>query len=170
MLSGREAALKAVAAWRKSGAWADNFLDHLITKENMDKREAALAARIGFGVIQNLYLCDNMIERFCTIGASKIEPMVRDILRISVYQIALMDKMPDHAVVSESVELAKKYAKGKAAGFVNGVLRNMLRKKNSLLTIEEEAPAKRLSIRYSHPLWLVNTFLKEHGVGGCEAI
>lgn len=170
LAGGREAALKAVAAWRKSGAWADNFLNNLISKEGLDKREAALASRIAFGVLQNLFFCDYVIGRFSTVSINKIEPMVMDILRISVYQIAFLDKIPDHAVINESVELTKKYSNKRAAGFVNAVLRGILRNKESLFEISEKDDIKRLSIRYSHPEWMVKYFAEKHGLSGCEEL
>ncbi len=167
---GREAALKAIAMFRKNGAWSEQALDSVIKREKLDGREAALASAICYGVLQNLYLCDYYIKRFSTIPPSKIEPMVFDILRISAYQILRMDRIPAHAVVNEAAELTKKYSNARAAGFVNAMLRKLAANSSKLPEIEADSELERLSIRYSHPVWLVKEFSDMLGTNGCRAL
>lgn len=157
-MSARRAAVKALGAWRREGAWSGLYLDSLIKKEKLAGREAALAQRLTLGVLQNLYLCDFYLQKFSSQKLKKLEPAVLDILRVGAYQILFLDRVPDFSAVHESVELAKKAANPRAAGFVNALLRRLAGEKDKL-----KGPtgplAQRLSIQYSHPLWLVERFL-----------
>ena len=166
MVTPREAALMAIAAGRKSKAWPDAFLDNIVKKEKLDRRDAALAYRMTYGVLQNMALCDYYISHFSSIELNKIEPVVLDILRLSVYQLAFLDRIPAHAAVSEGVELARKKSNPRAAGFVNAVLRKAA--SSGMPEIDEKDDIKYLSIKYSHPSWLVKLFLDEMGRDNCE--
>lgn len=166
---GREAALKVIASFRKNGAWSEQTLDSIIKRENLDRREAALASAICYGVLQNLYLCDHYIKSYSNIALSKIEPMVFDILRISVYQLLKMDRIPVHAVVNEAAELTKKYSHAKSAGFVNAILRRIAGNKE-FPEMKEASGIEVLSVKYSHPLWLVEEFVRLLGMDNAKKL
>ena len=123
-LSAREAALNALRACRRNNAWSDASLNAVINREKLDVRDAALASRLCYGVVQNTALCDYYIAYYSSVKISKIEPAVLDILRIGVYQLLFLDKIPPSAAVNEAVRLTKKYSP-KAAGFVNAILRKV---------------------------------------------
>lgn len=159
-LSAREAALRTLGAFRKSGAWSDVYLDSIIKKEGLDARDAALASRICYGVLQNKILCDYYISVFSTVKLNKIEPVVLDILELSLYQLLFLDKIPASAAVDEAVKLTKKYANPRAAGFVNAVLRKVSAAKGSLPEIKAQTKNEYLSIKYSHPPALVERLSK----------
>lgn len=126
----------------------------------MPRREAALASRLCYGVLQNRMLLDFWIAAF---AKGKLQPVVRDILRIGVYQFRFMDKIPASAAVNEAVEQAKRHANFQAARLVNGVLRAMLR--------EENWPQPdSLSVRYSHPQPLVDLLLEQYGAEKTERL
>lgn len=167
---GREAALKALSSFRKNGAWSQQTLDSVIKREGLDSREAALASAICYGVLQNMYLCDYYIKHFSSIGASKIEPAVMDILRISAYQILKMDRIPIHAAVNEAGELTKKYSNARAVRFVNAVLRKLASNRDGMPPVKANDEAERLSILYSHPKWLVKEFINALGEDGCRRL
>ncbi len=139
MMTAREAALRALMACAKQGAWSDGILKELLS--NMDRREAALASRLCYGVLQNRLLLDFRMEGFVK---GKLQPVVREILRLAVYQLTEMDKIPPSAAVNEAVEQAKRRANPQAARVVNGILRSMLR-------AEALPEPKDLSVKYSHP-------------------
>ncbi len=164
----REAALRALAACESQGAWSDGVLKRTIREAGLDSRDAALATRICYGVLQNQMLCDFWISHFCTVRPEKLEPKVRLALRIALYQLAFLSKIPESAAVNESVKLARKYSKNpRSAGLVNGVLRSVVRAGRELPMPEQGSELERLSVRYSHPLWLVKEFdlaLKQEGV------
>ena len=104
MAGGREAALETLTACRRLDAWSDN---HLKTAcRDLDRREAALASRLAYGVLQNRALLDFYLDACCTQAFDALEPFIRDVLRLGAYQILYMDRVPDSAAVDESVELA----------------------------------------------------------------
>ena len=125
MNGARRAALTALQKWRKSGAWSDAALNAAISRFGLDTRDAAQASRICYGTLQNLALIDHALTQCCDRSLSKLEPQVLDILRLSAYQILLMDRIPNHAAVSEAVELCKASGAGRASGLVNAVLRRV---------------------------------------------
>ncbi|MBO7738738.1 MAG: 16S rRNA (cytosine(967)-C(5))-methyltransferase RsmB [Oscillospiraceae bacterium] len=124
-VSAREAAVTALGAYRRSGAWSDAYLNGVFKKENMDSRDKALATRLSNGVLQNMSLIDYRLGLYVKGGIGKLQPIVLDILRVSAYQIMFMDKIPHSAAVNEGVAIAKKLANKAAAGLVNAVLRRI---------------------------------------------
>ena len=168
-MTARQAALLALERCRRSGAWSDALLDSVITNAELDRRDAALASRLCYGVLQNTTYCDYCIDVYSTTKTAKMEPKVRDILRISVYQILYMDRIPVHAVVNEAVTLCKKNKLARVSGFVNAVLRRVAENKDNLPEIPKTDLAEYLSIRYSHPLWLAQEMVSEYGADFAEA-
>jgi 16S rRNA (cytosine967-C5)-methyltransferase len=168
-VSGREAAYRALAMWRKNHIWSEAALDTMIKNEGMDTRDGALATRICYGVLQNQYLCDYYISCYSAIPLEKIQPQVLDILRLSVYQLLFLNKVPANAAVNEGVELTKKHANRRAASFVNAVLRKISANSGKLPQIPDDKIDAYLSIKYSHPLWLVRRFLEILDRDGTEA-
>ena len=146
-MGAREIALNALIACRKDGAWSNGILKEYTNRENLDRREAALAARLCYGVLQNRGKLDFYLKQLLTGKLKDLHPAVRDILHLGLYQIFMMDKIPESAAVNESVDLAKKYCRKvrTAPGLVNGVLRNAVRNRNAI----QEPTA--LCDRYSHP-------------------
>jgi len=158
MGAGREAAVDALTACRKLEAWSDGSLKTAC--RGLDRREAALAARLTYGVLQNRALLDFYLGNLCSQSFDKVEPFIRDVLRLGAYQILYMDRVPDSAAVDESVELVKRRKRQRAAGMVNAVLRRLSREKASLPEAPDNDPAAYLSLRYSHPRWLVERLLE----------
>ena len=145
-MGARETALNALIACRKDGAWSNGVLKDYILRDRLDSRDAALATRLCYGVLQNRNKLDFYLKQLLTGKLKDLHPAARDILHLGLYQIYEMDKIPESAAVNESVTLAKKYCKNpKAASLVNGVLRNAVRTKGSLKEPVSYAD------RYSHP-------------------
>ena len=165
MGTARSVALEALVACERQGAWSDGYLKKAIGAARLDGRDAALATRLCFGVLQNRMLLDFYLERLCATPLKKLEVPVLAALRLGAYQLLFLDRVPDHAAVSESVDLARKRAPNpRAAGLVNGVLRSLLRQRAEL-----PAPPD-LATRYSHPQWLVDAFLARLGREEGEAL
>ena len=120
-MNAREAAMAALEKCRRDGAWSGAAIDSIIKKASLDRREAALASRLCLGVLQNSSLCDFYID--CYYSGKKLEPKLRDILRLGVYQLVFLDKIPARAAVNESVALCRSSGLDRAAGLVNAVLR-----------------------------------------------
>lgn len=170
MTTAREVALRVLHSCHTQGAWADGALKRELERAKLDSRDAALASRLVYGVVQDQLLLDYYLSGFCARGLSGLEPKVLDVLRLGAYQLLRMDKIPSMAAVNESVELAKGAAKNpRTAGFVNAVLRNLDRSRHHLPPLPE-APFERLSVQYSHPLWLVEEFAAALGEEETEAL
>lgn len=150
-MGARETALNALIACRKEGAWSNGALKQRIARDRLDSRDAALATRLCYGVVQNRGKLDFYLRQLLTGKLSGLHPVVRDILHLGLYQLRDMDKIPESAAVNESVELAKKYCPGQknAPALVNAVLRNAVR---TLGTWQEPTSYED---RYSHPEALI---------------
>ena len=168
MGNARVAALAALKSWRQRGAWSDAALHAEIQRQGLDARDAALASRICYGTIQNLIFLDHAIAQYCDRPVSKLEPQILDILRISAYQIMMMERIPNRAAVNEAVELCKCSGLKRAAGLVNAVLRRISDLNGALPNLPEQGSAAYLSVRYSHPLWLCEQWMNEHGYSFTE--
>ncbi len=150
-MSARETALSVLIACRKQAAWSNGMLKTYIARDQLDRRDAALATRLCYGVLQNRNRLDFYLKQLLTGRIRDLHPAVRDILHLGLYQLLFMDKIPDAAAVNESVALAKKYCKSvrNAPGLINGVLRSAVRRAETL-----EEPTT-LADRYSHPESLI---------------
>ena len=153
--SARETALDILIRCRTGGAWADAALKAALRTQNLHGAEAALCSRLVYGVLQNRMLLDYYLAAYCSQKPDHLQPPLLDILRLGAYQILFLDKVPDSAAVNTSVELAKGARRGQAAGLVNAVLRKVSANKQSLPPLPDRDEIQYLSIRYSHPKWLV---------------
>ena len=162
-MGARETALNALIACRKGGAWSNGVLKDYIQRDRLDSRDAALATRLCYGVLQNRNKLDFYLQQLLTGKLKDLHPVARDVLHLGLYQIYEMDKIPESAAVNESVTLAKKYCKNpRAASLVNGVLRNAVRSKGSLKEPVSYAD------RYSHPDALISLLKKDLPKGKLE--
>ena len=150
-MGARETALNALIACRKSDAWSNGVLKDYILRDRLDNRDAALATRLCYGVLQNRQKLDFYLQQLLTGKLKDLHPVIRDILHLGLYQIYELDKIPESAAVNESVQLTKKYNKNpKAASLVNGVLRNAVRSRDQLKEPVSYAD------KYSHPEELIS--------------
>ena len=163
----RRTALEALERFRRDGAWSGQVLAALVRKNALDGRDGALAARLFYGTMQNLYLCDFYISLY---ARGKLEPKVRDILRLGVYQIVFMDRIPVSAAVSEAVSLCRGMGYARAARLVNAVLRRIGENRKRLPEPEGAGTAAYLSVKYSHPAWMCEELIAQYGYDAAEAI
>ena len=161
-MSARASALRVLTACRQNGAWADAALAAELGRENLSAPDAALTSRIVYGVLQTRMLLDYYLGAYCTQRLDHLQQPLPDILRIGAYQILNLDKVPDHAAVSESVELAKAGKRGAAAGLVNAVLRKLSQNKARLPALPDD-PVERLSVETSHPRALTERMIEMLG-------
>ena len=162
----REAALEALMRCRRDEAWSGATIDNAINKYGLDRRDAALAAKLSLGVLQNSVLCDYYIDFYSN---AKLEPKLRDILRMGVYQLLFLDRIPARAAVNEAVALCKKQGLAKASGLVNAVLRKISDNKDNLPLIPGEGKASHLAIKYSHLEWIAEYLIENKGYEFAEA-
>ena len=151
-MSARKTALDALIACRKRAAWSNGVLKDYIARDRLDRRDAALATRLCYGVLQHRGMLDFFLQQLLTGKVKDLHPVVRDILHMGLYQIYELDKIPESAAVNESVDLVKKYCRTQrfAPGLVNAVLRSAVRTKGTL-----QQPTS-LEDRYSHPQKLID--------------
>ena len=149
-MSARSAALEVLIGCRKKDGWSNALLKEEISREHLEKRDAALATRLAYGVLQNRSLLDFYAKQVLTGKLRDLRPVVRDILHLGLYQIRMMDRIPVSAAVNESVDLCKHYCKKQphAAPLVNAVLRKASQK------ADWEEP-RDLATKYSHPEGLI---------------
>ena len=110
-MGAREPALNVLIACRKDGAWSNSVLKTYTIRDGLDRREAALASRLCYGVLQNRGKLDFYLKQLLTGKLKDLHPVVHDILHMGLYQLFEMDKIPESAAVNESVTLAKKYCR-----------------------------------------------------------
>lgn len=166
--SARETALLVLERARRAGAWSEDALTAEISRAGLDTRDAALASQLCYGVLQNRSFCDFYIDCYSSVKTSRMEPKLLDILRLSVYQILLLDRIPDFSAVSEGVALCKNSGLARAAGLCNAVLRRICENKNALPEIPGAGTAENLAIRYSHPQWLAEEMINRLGLDDAE--
>lgn len=162
----RAAALAALEKCRRAGAWSDAVLGGVMDAAKLENRDRALAAALCYGVLQNRMLLDFKLQGVSSLKLGKVEPKVLDILRISAYQLMFLDKIPPSAAVNEGVGLCRRLGYARAAGYVNAVLRKVAADPG-IPQIGGTA-AERLSIRYSHPLWLTEYLVDALGEADAE--
>lgn len=168
-MSARETALRVLVSCRTNGAWADAALKAQMDRDQLSGPDAALCTRLVYGVMQQRMLLDFYIGAYCSQKPDHLQPPLLDILRLGAYQILFLDKVPDSAAVNESVNLTKKVKRAQASGLVNAVLRKISQNKNDLPAIPDRDAEKFLSIKYSHPKWLVKRLIAILGREEAEA-
>ena len=156
-------ALEALRRTRADGAFSNIVLDAVLRESKLSKADKAFATALYYGVLERNITLEYIINSFCNSG-KKVAPLVMDCLKLGLYQIKYMDKIPQSAAVNETVKLAKKKCGG-AAGFVNALLRRACREEVSL---PEGDGAYALSIRYSCDKSLVMELKRELGTETAE--
>lgn len=137
----------------------------------LEKKERAFLTRLAEGTIEHMIEMDYIIDSFSKVKVRKMKPLIRNLLRMSVYQLRYMDAIPDSAVCNEAVKLAKKRGFRQLSGFVNGVLRSVVRAGDRLLYPDAKLePERYLEVCYSVPGWIVSGWLKAYGFERTEEI
>lgn len=153
-----------------------NQYSHLVLRDVLDKyqylskQERAFMTRLTEGTLEHLIELDYIIDSFSKTKVRKMKPMIRSILRMSVYQIKYMDSVPDSAVCNEAVKLAKKHGFGQLSGFVNGVLRNISRNISDVRYPDQKDMVRFLEVKYSMPQWIVKQWINDYGMEKTEQI
>lgn len=129
----------------------------------LEKQERAFITRVTEGTLERMIELDYIINQFSSVKVNKMKPVIRNILRMSVYQLKYMDSIPDSAVCNEAVKLAQKKGFHNLKGFVNGVLRNIARNMEQVAYPDPENKVSSLSVRYSMPEWAVQEWLECYG-------
>ena len=155
----REAALKALIFVEKDGAYLNIALRDILASSDMDDRDKALAQMLAFGAIKHKLYIDNIIKNLSSVRLKKLSVWIHNILRLGIYSLKFLDRIPPSATVNECVKLARRYGHGASAGFVNAILRKASDCGDFLP--ENKTGAEYLSIKYSMPLWLTEKWISD---------
>lgn len=143
---------------------------HIVVRETLEKyqylekRDRAFITRVVEGTLEHMIQIDYIIEQFSNVPVYNMKPLIRNLLRMSVYQLKYMDSVPDSAVCNEAVRLAQKKGFYNLKGFVNGVLRNTARRLSQVRYPDpEREPMRYLSVKYSFPVWMINKWVTQFG-------
>lgn len=160
----RELAAKVLQEVYAKQAYANIAMNRVLAKAEITALDRKFLTELVYGTIKATNTLDWIIGKFVNRPLSKIPPMILYIMRLACYQILYMDKVPDSAACNEAVELSKKYTHQGTVKFVNGVLRAIIRGKDSLefpdLNLQ---PVQHIALKYHHPEWLVKLWLEEFG-------
>lgn len=160
----RETILTILVKIDSKQGYINILLNKSLDKNKISTRDAAFINEITHGVIRNRNKVDWALSQFSTKSLSETPILIRNILRMGVYQLLFLDKVPDYAVCNESVQLAKKYGNPGIAKFVNSILRNIIRNRENIRWPDKEKEtALHISTIYSHPLYIVERWLKRFG-------
>lgn len=159
--SSRYLAVEVLEKIEQEDAYSNLLLREVINNHELSKEEANLLTELVYGVLQRRMLLDYQLEPFLK-KQKKISHWVRQLLRVSLYQMEFLDRIPDHAILNEAANIARVRGHRGIVGFVNGVLRNIQRKGVRQPT-QLQPINKRLSIQYSLPQWLIDEFINLHG-------
>lgn len=157
----RDIALDILESVEKNQSYSNLLLNNLINKHQLSSVDSGLLTEITYGTIQRKMTLDYFLNPYIK-NPKKTQSWVINLLRMSVYQMVYLDKVPDHAILYEAVEIAKKRGHKGITSMVNGVLRNIQR--NGVASFDNiKDKQERLAIETSHPIWLVKRWIEQFG-------
>ncbi len=159
----RETAMKVLYAVHENGAYANVALVEALRGTQLDDLGRRFATELVYGAVKAGDTLDWMIGQYTKRPLRKMAPYVRAVLRLGIFQLFFLEKIPASAVCNESTELMKKYGHIGTARFVNGILRTAAREPERTRIAEGKGEAEYLSLAFQHPLWLVRRWLRAFG-------
>lgn len=170
----RYIALNVLIKVNKEGKYSNISLKEALKNRDLSNRDKAFVTQLVYGCLEKQIAIDHIISKFASL--KRTNPWIVNILRLSCYQILYLDRVPDSAAVNEAVNLCKTIGLYKLQGFVNGVLRNIVRNKDKILSKDFlskdrlEGPGHSLSLTYSYPKWLAEKWMLDYGQEIAEMI
>lgn len=157
----RDSVVSILEQIEKNQSYSNLLLNNVIKKNQIATKDIGLLTELTYGTLQRKMTLDYYLEPFIK-NPKKLENWVKQLLRVTVYQMLYLDKIPDRAAIHEAVEIAKKRGHKGISGMVNGVLRSLQREGiRDINEIKDEV--ERLSIETSHPTWLVRRWIGQFG-------
>ena len=168
----REIVLDTLLTLEKENGFSHVMIRSVLDKYNyLENRDKAFIKRVCEGTIERRIELDYYLNAFSKVPVSKMKPLIRNLLRMSVYQLLYMDSIPDSAVCNEACKLAGKRKFQNLKGFINGILRNIAKNREELpLPDREKEAVSYLSVRYSMPEWIISLWQEEYGIRVTEDI
>lgn len=160
----RAAAVDALTAV-ESGAFTAEAVNEVIKTYYLSERDARLATEIVYGSVRMRLTLDYYLNQISKKKVEKLDTRIRNILRTGAYQILFLDRIPPSAAVNESVKLVPRRNRDRSSGFVNAILRNLIRKQSQInFPNLKQDPVAHISTKYSHPGWMVKRWLNRYGI------
>lgn len=175
--SSRMLAYQTLTRVYKDNAYTNVALQHALSRSQLTPRDKSLTTEIVYGTVRRQISIDAVLQLYVKKALRELDPSVLTILRMSVYQLAFLSRVPAYAVIDEAVELTKRFA-SRASGFVNGVLRSYRRDaapfedkvEQRLLQMKNPSLAQQLGVRHGYPTWMVASLLPFYGEARTEQI
>ncbi len=167
MGSARYTAIELLERTAQEGSYSNLLLDKTLAGSALSPMDKKLCSQLYYGVIERRLTLDHILRCYSKKTPEKLDPVIRNILHLGLYQLAYCEKIPDRAAVNESVLLAKQFRKSSASGFVNAVLRSFLRDEKQIRLPKDKWKA--MEVQYSVPSDLIRTVVQEHGMEFAEA-
>ena len=161
MSNARYVAVNALIKVNREGAYSNLTFDKQLQGEDLSDKDKALATSLFYGVLDRKITIDYIIKQFSKTPIRKISPLTLEALRIGIYQLMFLERIPESAAVNESVNIVKKSKESRNSGFVNAILRNVVR---NPVTLPDGKTPEELSIKYSCPVWIINSFISDYGI------
>ncbi|WP_246369607.1 16S rRNA (cytosine(967)-C(5))-methyltransferase RsmB [Saccharibacillus deserti] len=169
-MTAREVALNVLTGVEENNAYSNLLLNRSLQQAELSPADAGLATELVYGTIARQATLDYFLNFFIKSGVKRLNPWVRSLVRMSLYQIRYLDRIPAHAAVNEAVEIAKKRGHSGISSMINGVLRSALREGETLSFPDDLPTAERIALQHSHPQWLVERWIVQYGEETAEAI
>ncbi len=168
MANPRKSAVKALIKVDADGGYSNLVIDNVIEQDGLERNDASLATALFYGVLDRKITIDYILSKYSKQPIKKLPYMVAAALRIGVYQLLYMDRIPSFAAINESVMIVKRSKNSNASGYVNAVLRSVDREGDSVLP--DDNSVKSLSVRYSFPEWIVSRLINQYGTDKTKEI
>ncbi len=156
----RQTAVEALLQINEEGGYSNVVFHNLVTRNGLSSQDTALCSVLVYGALERCLTLDHVIGAYSKTPVRKLTPAVREILRISLYQLLYLEHIPDSAAVNEAVKLTRLMKVASASGFVNGVLRSFLRDGKKIPPVKQKGLAARWQVDYSCPAVLIERLLK----------
>lgn len=167
----RGVAVRILSRFERSDAYLDKLLDYEFRTGNLSNLDKALMTELLYGVIRWRAKLDFVLNGFYNGDYMKCLNLIKNTLRVALYQILFLDRIPIPVAINESVELIKRIQGEKIAGIVNAVLRNISRNmQNIRFPLKEDDPIYYLTVMQSHPRWLVRRWVQRFGADEAETL
>lgn len=170
-MNARELALKIINDINVKQAYANVTLNKFLSRNTISEQDRRFITELVYGTIKVGATIDWILSKYINRPLHKISPIIQDILRMGLYQILFMDKVPNSAACNQSVDLTKKYGHSGTVKFVNGVLRNVIRyPEKSKYPDKSEDVVQYLALKYYHPQWLIENWISRLGEESTEKL
>lgn len=161
-MKARELAFKILCDIEENNNYSNIAINKYFKHKDINNQERGFATELVYGVVENKYYLDYIIDKLSKIKTQKLSICVKILLRMGIYQLVFLDSISEYAAVNETVNLIKKYDK-RSSGFVNAILRNVIRNKEEVLKLDIDSKIMYLSTKYSYSPWMIKNWIKSFG-------